>query len=107
MKITENPCLINGLRAVRISITFDYASPGLTVGYKFIKQNKKKEVHAAHFEELITGHMSWSKRTNELMEWLVDSIERDLLKFHFNTPTSGEEEHAGIKLGIGKKTDQI
>ena len=103
MRLTHAACRLTGVDVREVSIEKTLSGPAITAGYQMVSTGEKEK-------DLVNRHGKfralnrWSKRTQHLVEELLESMEVDLLPLHFritdNESTTGDEtEHERTGLG--------
>ena len=103
----DNGCIIDSLHLCEVYITNPVnANPYLKVDYVLMSRTDKSSTTIVHGRNS-TETLTWSERTRELLIELMDSVESDLLPYHFNTGEGLEADDARTQLGGIEKTPQI
>jgi hypothetical protein len=122
MRVSSGACKINGVHVVSVDVDNMRSiqvragvptSPQMTATYATVEGTAEDAVKGTQKTLLHThGKCSaqvetWSERTLNLLNELLDSMEQDLLPYHFSEGASAEEEDARTGLGTNEKPDQI
>jgi len=131
MRTTKGECKINGLHIVEVKITnaldtvtrrtvdeeVDPTRPptpaAMEAVYATLEAKEptplgQYQQPAVHTHGRCTANpQNWSRRTQQLLAELLDSMEQDLMPRHFHESAALEDEHARFELGADEEARQV
>lgn len=107
MKQARADCKINGLRVMEVEIQNMPAMPAPEMRATYALLSISAKAAPQTHGKCSAYPSNWSKRTNELLAELLESMEEDLLPRHFDLEAASEESYEGIESDGHEETPQI
>lgn len=117
MKLADDPCVVNGIEIMELSIAPRLAGAPyvLMAKYALVVANPKTNKIIATHGQCSAYQTNWTTRTQKILQDLIDSMEEDLLPKHFNVPvtkdtkqdTSEEDTYESRTTAGPEEVDQV